>query len=541
MQKLPADPESEEAAGSFRRVARAVHPHRIAGWFGDLGRLAAGLVILNARKTLFRRGGGRFRCPCQNPSDSGRAWETTCDAMLSWSTPVRFRRLCPLLKLDPKGEWRCSVNTADVRPFWGRAWGAFGGTALGLYLAGTIAVFAFLHSVGYPVNYVAVAWPPAWSRINQARSRFFYDKAERDFHENKPLPAIMALSQSYQLDPKNYELGRLLAELLQSGWSDNSSRVYLKLMADHPAERRQTAGAWLQALLARGDFTSIEKLALERMTGDAPAAPAWFNVLLFANRRTGNGAVLQKLITGPGDFPPYMREMCALELRFRQESPEDTLRLLQGPISATPAPLFVYYWIDRQLHAGLADAALQELNLHAGLLDGPDRVRLYLDAYALEGWGAILHDQVDQLLAAGVSAALIQLLCTHLIRHPDPVVLAKLFDAVYRRPPAAVAGNLGIYTSLFCAAGAGGDWVRLQAAAAELRALAESRFTSLNTAEAFFRGSPAVPVERCLRALPGLPVEISYALYDFSDLRRPARTSGRPIASASASATTIAP
>ena len=540
MQKISSDPESKEERGLFRRVARA--PAEIAGWCGDLGRLAAGFLTLNLRKTLFRRGGGRFRCPCQNPSDSGRAWDTSCDAMLSWSSPARFRRLCPLLRQNPEGEWRCSVNTADVRPFWGRAFGAFGGTAIALYLIGTLAAFLFFHFIGYPVRYVSVAWPPAWPGINQARSRFFYDKADRAFHDNKPIPGIMALSQSYQLDPKNYELGRLLAQLLQSGWSDNSSRVYLKLMADHPAERRQTAGAWLQALLARGDFSSIEKLATERMEGDRASAPAWFNALLFANRRTGHNEVLLKLLKSPGGLPVYMQQMCALELQFRREVPADTWRLLQGPISSEPAPLFTYYWIDRQLHAGLADAALLELNLHGALLDSPDRVRLYLDAYALEGWKSILYGQIDQLLAAGISPALVQLLCAHLVRHPDLVILEKLFDAVYRQPPAAEPASMGIYASLFCAAGASGDWVRLQAAAAELRAVAESRFTALNSAEAFFRGGPQpVPVERCLRSLPGLPVEISYALYDFSDLRRAARRAGRPIARASASATTIAP
>ena len=354
---------------------------------------------------------------------------------------------------------------------------------------------------------------------------------------NQPIPGIMALSQSYQLDPGNYELGRLLAELLQSGWSDNSSRVYRQLMRDHPAERRQTSGAWFQALLARGDFTSIESLAGERMSGDPGSAAAWFNALLFANRRTGHNEVLRKLLDPAGGLPLYMRQMCALELQFRSESPAATQSVLQRPIASNPAPLFVYYWIDRQLHAGLADAALLELNLHGPLLSSPDRVRLTLDAYALEGWDTILHGQVDQLLAAGLSPALVQLLCTHLIRQPDPVILDGLFDAVYSHPPAADAGNLGLYASLYCAAGAGRDWLRLRAAAAELQSIAGSRFTALDSAEAFFHGAQPVPVERCLRALPGLPVEISYAMYDLADLRRAVQRTESP----SASATTSAP
>ena len=84
----------------------------------------------------------------------------------------------------------------------------------------------------------------------------------------------------------------------------------------------------------------------------------------------------RKLLEPAAGLPLYMRQMCALELQFRGESAAATLGVLQRPIAANPAPLFVYYWIDRQLHAGLADAALLELSLHGQLLGLPDRVRL---------------------------------------------------------------------------------------------------------------------------------------------------------------------
>ena len=139
---------------------------------------------------------------------------------------------------------------------------------------------------------------------------------------------------------------------------------------------------------------------------------------------------------------------------------------------------------------------------------------------------------------AGLSPALVQLLCTHLIRQPDPVILDQLFDAVYRHPAAADAGQFRrSLRLLYCAAGAGQDWLRLRAAAAELQSIAGSGFTALDSGEAFFHGAQPVPVERCLRALPGLPAEISYAMYDYADLRRAAQKTESP----SASATTIAP
>ena len=166
---------------------------RSRDWIADRGRLLTGLLSLNFRKTLFRLAPKKFGCPCQNPSDSGRAMQTSCDAMLSWSRPIRFRRLCPLLRQNPAGEWRCSVDTADVRPFWGRAFAYLGGGIAGLYLAAALAAFLFLRIVGYPVTIPAVAWPPAWHQIDRARAQYFTAKAEAALRENNSVAAMMAL------------------------------------------------------------------------------------------------------------------------------------------------------------------------------------------------------------------------------------------------------------------------------------------------------------------------------------------------------------
>src|SRR5207253_1322402 len=98
---------------------------------------------------------GRSACPCQSPSDSGRAYETQCDACMSWSRPARFQRVCPLL-VPTKDGMRCSANTPEVRPFWGRAFGFYGGVLFSIYLVGVITVFIFLRTIGYPVSIVHV-------------------------------------------------------------------------------------------------------------------------------------------------------------------------------------------------------------------------------------------------------------------------------------------------------------------------------------------------------------------------------------------------
>ena len=71
------------------------------GWLADFFRLLGGLFYWNARKTVFHWRGGR--CPCQNPSDSGRALETTCDACLHWHQPAPPSGACV----------RCFVTTPN--------------------------------------------------------------------------------------------------------------------------------------------------------------------------------------------------------------------------------------------------------------------------------------------------------------------------------------------------------------------------------------------------------------------------------------------
>lgn len=86
----------------------------------DWSRLLTDALLLNVRKDRWIRSAGRTRCPCQHPSDSGRAGETQCEAVISWRTPERFRFLCPNLQRYGR-EWRCGVDRAAIRPYWARA------------------------------------------------------------------------------------------------------------------------------------------------------------------------------------------------------------------------------------------------------------------------------------------------------------------------------------------------------------------------------------------------------------------------------------
>jgi hypothetical protein len=96
--------------------------------------------------------------------------------------------VCPILKKAPDGRWVCSVDTADVRPFWGRAAAWFGGAAIVLFVAGTILAFGYLRIVGYPVRLGSVAWPPSWHEVREARASYLFQKAELSLHADSDSP-----------------------------------------------------------------------------------------------------------------------------------------------------------------------------------------------------------------------------------------------------------------------------------------------------------------------------------------------------------------
>ena len=523
--------DDRDGDSRLRRWLLSIPARHALGWIGDAARLAWAFAALNLRKTAFRLGRGRGRCPCQNPSDSGRAHETGCDAVANWKDPTRFRRVCPLLEQRADGAWRCSANTADVRPFWGRAAGYGAGTAATAYLAATLAAFVFLRSVGYPVRYVSVAWPPAWHQVREARGRYFFAKAEQAFKANQSGPALMWLAQSYELDPANYSAGRILAQVWAAGGPDYSNRLYRRLMRDHPNERSATAMAWFAALLTHGDFATIETLAREQLAADPGHGTAWLNALLFANRRTRHTAILEQS-AADSRLPPYFRQICAWEALLRSARGEDTRRILTQPLTgAETQPYLVYYRIDRLAEAGFSGEALAQFNRNRGLLPIRDQTVLMLETYQALGWQPFLHDQVDKLLASALGAPLVNLLCAHLIRHPDSIILAKVCSAVDRHPPPADGQDTAAYASLFCAAGAAGDSAQLAWAAAQLRRLAGSPYPALASVEAYFQGEfSRVPIERYLPILPVLPIEVDYALFDFSDRRRTAQAPARAAA-----------
>jgi hypothetical protein len=482
------------------------------GWLADFFRFWWGLSYWNARKTFFRWRGGR--CPCQNPSDSGRALETTCDACLHWHQAARFRRVCPLLVTTPNG-LRCSVNTKDVRPFWGRAFGFYGRALVASWLAAVLIVFILLRGIGYPVHFASVAWLPARSaraQISTARGEYFFEKAQRALKANQMREGMLALSYAYQLDPHNYQAGLMLAKFWQAGLPAWSNQVYARLLHDDTAQSAYIAELWYRAMLARGDFAEIAQLMPGFIARDTAHAQVWMHAMFFATRHLGDTKPLLQLLDQGCPLAPDLRPLVEIELLVdtgRTNDAHQALHDLHADKSYN-----AYYQVSELTALGFPDDALAALNHNTNLLSQRDSFALFLDALTVKGRFGVVYDEVQQVLRAPTSAPAVEVLCTQFIRHPDPGLLAELFAKLRREPLPKNTESFQATAALFCAAGVNADWPDLQAARNVLKQLSGSNFGALDLLESFFHGQSAQSLESVLPILQPMPLDATYALFE---------------------------
>lgn len=483
------------------------------GALADFFRLWWGLIYWNIRKSWFQARRGRSPCPCQSPSDSGRAFETGCEACLTWHKPARFRRVCPLL-VDTSDGLRCSANTPEVRPFWLRAFGFYGGAALSIYFVGVIVVFSFLRTVGYPVNIVHVALPPLWHRITEVRGWFFLNRSQQAFAAGRTPEGLLYLANAYQFDPNNYIAGITLAKHLQAGQPARSDQVFEQLLREHPDKRSATAQDWFRALLARGSFERIAPLARDRILAGPEHAGVWLRALLFATRRTANDAPLRDLLANTGAHARPWHRVVETELLLRAGRTAEGRKLLESTWPVDAPPFTVFYRANALIELGDPFAALDLLGQHRARLDDTAWVSLRLHAFAVQGASRALQQDVDALLGARLNAPTIVLLCAHLIRHPNPALFLQLWQKVLREPPPLNTENAGAWFSLLCAAGTVGDHDRLRELTTQLKNAANTPFHALTLVEAFFRGETAERRINIFLPVVPLPLDVTYALIE---------------------------
>lgn len=486
------------------------------GWFVDTLRLFWGLIYWNLRKTWFRLRRGRSPCPCQSRSDSGRALKTACDACLHWNRPERFKAVCPLLVRTADG-LRCSADTADVRPFWGRAAVIFTGTAFASYLVAAVAVFVFLRSIGYPINIFHVTLPPYWHRVTQVRSGYFLNQSQRAFSEGKPAEALLYLDSAYQFDPGNHTAGLLLAKHLQVGQPARSDSVYQKLMSDHPEQRHLVAQEWFRALLARGNLDRVAELALSQLTAGAPGGAVWVRALVFARRRleplTEEAARAEAAIPTLAPWTPVLR----VERLLRAGRLTEARGVLSRDWPETPDDFEAFYQATVLTELGDAFGALDALARKPAVTDGEVLLTVRLGALAAGRKDRLLQQEIDRALAPRLTAAglpVIKVIAAHLIRYPNRELFERVLAKVEGEKVPFTDQTAGIWFSLFCAAGAVGDEVNLGRITGFIRQSIGQSFLVLGATEAFFRGDSNQ--RSILPFLPTLlvPLEVTYALLE---------------------------
>lgn len=410
---------------------------------------------------------------------------------------------------------RCSVDAAEVRPFWKRFWAIFGTGAFVLYFVATLGVFIAFRIIGYGVSYRHVVWPLAWRHFDEVRSVYFFEKGRAALTTNNINEAMLSLDLAYNLDPRNYSAGFALAQLWQGGQPTLSDRLYARLMVSHPDERSKTAEAWYHALLLRGDYLKICGLAAERLRLSNTVPGAWLHALIFASRMQGDIAPLRDLLAAEPAPAPDIRAVVELEILARSGKKDEVRKLLDRPLPANAAPYTRYYQVTQLIALADASRALALLDQYGSRFKDDERVALRLNAFGRMGWSTARRGEAEALLIAAPGASSYELLAAHLVRYPEPEILSRIFERLAKSPLPANASSFPAYAALFCAAGVAGDAAKLRATRLALMESAGANFNALAPIEAFFLGKTAERrIDSFLPALRELPLGVTYELLE---------------------------
>ncbi|MBA3849602.1 MAG: hypothetical protein C0502_06355 [Opitutus sp.] len=520
------DTAGRERAGNarFAGVAMPLAPaagprldevENMRGRLADLFRGLAAPWYWNARKFLFVARGRRGQCPCQNESDSGLPGETRCEAVTYWVSPRRFaRRVCPLLKENAAGEWRCSVRPEEVRPFWVRMLGMDA-----LAVAAAIAcvgggLWVTMRVVGYEVGLRQIFWPPAWSGLRLVRADFFRRQSADFLREGRFREALASLSLASELAPEDYDTGMLLAQVDHLVRPERADFVYRRLYELHPARRAETSRVWLRSLLSRAQMVGAGELARRRLVDSPEEWPVWLHALLTAARWERDYGILEAAARDD-QAPAAARALLDFEVRLRRADFGEARRMLVAePIGATPYA--VVHRIERLLEFGDGLEALLLLRERATGLGQRDIVRLTLAAHAVARNRAVLEREVRGLLARRdeEGEVAVNVVALHLVRHPNDALLALCRDAAesWAREGGGAARHEAL-AALYCAIAVGGRTEWLPAVRAKFPEADLSSASAQQRIEQVF-AQPITSPLMLLGVVRPLSLELNYAILE---------------------------
>lgn len=355
---------------------------------------------------------------------------------------------------------------------------------------------------------------PAWHRVHKARADYFYRMALRTLAAGDVRQSYLALSQVYTLDPGNIDAAKLLAQFTQVSNPDFSDGIYSRLVLGRRGDYEETAQVWLRALLSRGDFAAAGGLAGAMLSEGGKNAPAWTQAVLFAERMTGDPGEVDRLLAGPGPIPDESRSVLSLAKSVRTGSPEERLKVVGLYLGGATTQFEIYYSLGRMAELGRAADVVAFLDgPGATALEAYDRESLKLDACSILGWHAQERKEMAFLLERGVTAAAVNLIAGHLVRHPDSGSAARAFELLAQAPLAATPDNAGSHMALLCMAGVNGLGDRMKQESDVVGGIIGGSFPAWERVREFFAGS-AVRMRNPASILPALgqmPLEMLYA------------------------------
>ncbi len=392
----------------------------------------------------------------------------------------------------------------------------FGGVFLACYLAATLAAFAVLRQVGYPIGYTSFLLPTRWSDIRRAQEAVYAARAERELAAGNFSAAILALEVVHLRNPRNEAAALSLAQLWQiSGRPHLADAVLARTIAAVPESRTAMARNWYRMLLARGGFTHIKLMTLDQLVHDTPQRVPWLNALLFACRQTKDPAPLAKLAETTPAVPEWCLEIAVTERTIiAGDLTEARARLLR--MAARPASNFVpYYHADRLLSLGFNHETLLLLEQHAALFSPNEAAAFRLRAYAQLGWLPSQQAEYNSLLEQLATPPVPTLLAAHLLRFPDAGRAGSLARRLTRVHSEATTESYPVIAAAFLACQRSGA----EAAAADLLRILQrntaTRARTLETFGAMLAGTRREQIRLDLM-LPAivLPIEITYTLLE---------------------------
>lgn len=345
-----------------------------------------------------------------------------------WSDPARFRRVCPLLVQTDHG-WCCSVAATDVRPFWGRAAGAWGATFAGVYLTAAVIAFALLRwGVGVPVKPWHVAWPGSWHQVKDAQAEMLFRRAMTAFAFGRQREALLALESARQIRPDHYPATRLLAQItmFQGSWAF-SDGLFWHLLESQPSHRKETAIVYHDTLAALDRMDALADLCLQMVPEDPGQTAKWVRSLLFALRRSADPSqVLDTRAAWVVRLPAHARLLVEAERSVAAKDVAGAIRQLRAPFGGPYNPIYLRSQVERLASLGAFGDAQVLLDFYAPMLGGFDAAVTQFGLELANGdqWAA--RAELGRLLAGASSVEQLTSIAEQLILRPNPERIHEL-------------------------------------------------------------------------------------------------------------------